>query len=93
MPAVMEQIDRMNVSEKMQTLEYLWSSMAASVVAQPPAWHAAILAERRRQYDAGEIGTMSVAESKRRLFPIRCMGRLNRLEFTPVFIRGGMIST
>ena len=67
MPAVMEQIDRMDVSEKMQTLEYLWSSMAASVVAQPPAWHAAILAERRRQYDAGEIGTMSVAESKRRL--------------------------
>ena len=67
MPTVMKQIDQMSLSEKMQTLEYLWSSMSASVVAQPPAWHAAILAERRRQYDAGEIGSMSVAESKRRL--------------------------
>ena len=67
MPVVREQIDRMSVSEKMQTLEYLWSSMAAAVVAQPPAWHAAILAERRRQYEAGEIGSMSIAESKRRL--------------------------
>lgn len=43
MPIVREQIDRMSVSDKMQTLEYLWSSMAAAVVAQPPAWHAAIL--------------------------------------------------
>ena len=67
MPAVLSQIDKMSLSEKMQTLEYLWSSMSASVVAQPPAWHAAILAERRRQYAAGEIGAMSVAESKRRL--------------------------
>ena len=65
MPTVMKQIDQMSLSEKMQTLEYLWSSMSASIVAQPPAWHAAILAERRRQYDAGEIGSMSVAESKR----------------------------
>ena len=30
MPVVREQIDRMSVSEKMQTLEYLWSSMSVA---------------------------------------------------------------
>ena len=69
MPVVREQIDRMSVSEKMQTLEYLWSSMAAAVVAQPPAWHAAILAERRRQYEAGEIGSMSRTCGRLRSIP------------------------
>ena len=67
MPAVMEQIKQMSVSEKMQTMELLWSSLAASAGFEPPAWHADVLAERRRRVENGEETFMTLEESKRRL--------------------------
>ena len=67
MPAVLEQIDKMSVSEKVQTMEYLWTALSSVVADDPPAWHADILAERRRRVESGEEVFMSLAESKRRL--------------------------
>ncbi len=39
MPAVMDAIDRMTTSEKFDTMNYLWSSLAASGSDLAPAWH------------------------------------------------------
>ncbi|MBQ7190465.1 MAG: addiction module protein [Kiritimatiellae bacterium] len=39
MPAVIEAIDRMTTSEKFDTMNYLWSSLAASGDNLSPAWH------------------------------------------------------
>ena len=64
MPALMEQIKQMSVSEKMQTMELLWSSLAASAGFEPPAWHADVLAERRRKVESGEAEFLSIEESE-----------------------------
>ena len=53
MTAVLEAIDNMDVSEKVQTMDYIWSSLeAANVGYRPPAWHERELARRQRLYDA-----------------------------------------
>ena len=49
MPAVMEAIDRMTPDERVKTMEYLWEAMTAVAAPEPPAWHGAVLAERRRR--------------------------------------------
>ena len=67
MPVVMEQIKCMSVSEKMQAMELLWSSLTTSAGFEPPAWHADVLAERRRRVENGEETFMTLEESKRRL--------------------------
>ena len=64
MPAIMEQIKHMSVSEKMQTMELLWSSLATSAGFEPPAWHADVLAERRRKVESGEAEFLSIEESE-----------------------------
>ncbi len=68
MPAVLEAIDRMSSDERIMTMEYLWSAMTAAASPEPPAWHADVLAERRRRAESGEEEFISVAESKRRLY-------------------------
>ena len=67
MPAVLEQIDKMSVSEKVQTMEYLWTALSSVVAANPPSWHMDVLSERRRRVESGEESFMSLAESKRLL--------------------------
>ena len=67
MPAVMEAIDRMTSDERVKTMEYLWAAMTAVAVPEPPAWHGAVLAERRRRAQSGEDEFITIAESKRRL--------------------------
>ena len=64
MPVVMEQIKHMSVSEKMQTMELLWASLATSAGFEPPAWHADVLAERRRKVESGEAEFLSIEESE-----------------------------
>ena len=64
MPAVIEQIKHMSVSEKMQAMELLWSSLATSAGFDPPAWHADVLAERRRRVENGEETFMTLEESE-----------------------------
>ena len=39
MPAVMEAIDRMTTSEKLETMDYLWSSISSAGDNLSPAWH------------------------------------------------------
>ena len=67
MPAIMERIRHRSVAEKMQTMELLWSSRAASAGVEPPAWHADVLAERRRLVENGGESFMTLGESQRRL--------------------------
>ena len=54
MPAVMETIDRMPSDEKVKTMEYLWPAMTATAEPESLAWHADVLAERRRRVAVGE---------------------------------------
>ena len=67
MPAVMEAIDRMTPDERVKTMEYLWEAMTAVAAPEPPAWHGAVLAERRRRAQSDEEEFITIAESKRRL--------------------------
>ncbi len=68
MPAVMKAIDEMNVSEKVQTMDYLWSSLEASSGEYvPPAWHERELERRERLYAAGKLPVYDWAEVKARL--------------------------
>ena len=47
MPAVMKAIDGMNVAEKVQTMDYLWSSLETSPEEySPPEWHGRKLARQ-----------------------------------------------
>ena len=68
MPAVLKAIDEMDSAEKIQTMDYLWSSLEASSAAYtPPAWHGMELARRERLYAAGKIPVYDWAEVKARL--------------------------
>jgi len=39
MPMIKEGIDRMNVGEKLQAMDYLWASLSRDNVDTVPAWH------------------------------------------------------
>ena len=67
MPAVLKAIDKMSVSEKVNTMEYIWNALTAHYTESTPAWHADVLAERRRRVENGEESFMTLEESKRRL--------------------------
>lgn len=68
MTAVLEAIDSMDVSEKVQTMDYLWSSLeSASVGYQPPAWHERELARRQRIFAEGKIPVYDWDDVKSRL--------------------------
>jgi len=68
MPQVMEQIDRMNTAEKVQTMDYLWTALeSATSDYVPPAWHGAELARREKLYAAGKVPVYDWAEVKERL--------------------------
>ena len=68
MPAVMQQIDEMDVSEKVQVMDYLWTSLESSSAAYaPPTWHAHELARREQHYAEGKVPVYDWAEVKARL--------------------------
>ena len=68
MTAVLEAIDNMDVSEKVQTMDYIWTSLeSANAGYQPPAWHERELARRQRLYAEGKIPVYDWAEVKSRL--------------------------
>ena len=72
MPAVMKAIDEMNVSEKVQTMDYLWSSLeSASGAYAPPEWHGHELARRERLYADGKIPVYDWTDVKARLLARR----------------------
>jgi len=68
MPAVFQAIDTMSSEEKVQTMDYLWSSLeSASCEYLPPAWHARELARRRELCAEGKIPVYDWDEVKTRL--------------------------
>ena len=64
MPAVLKAIDKMSVSEKVNTMEYIWNALTAHYTESTPAWHADILAERRRKVESGEAEFLLIEESE-----------------------------
>ena len=64
MPAVLEAIDKMSVSEKVNTMEYIWNALSAHHAEVTPEWHASVLAERRRKMENGEAEFLSIEESE-----------------------------
>jgi hypothetical protein len=68
MTSVAEAIDGMNVEEKVQTMDYLWSSLEAPASKYtPPEWHGRELARRERLYAEGKIPVYDWADVKARL--------------------------
>ncbi len=72
MSALMQKIDEMDVSQKVQVMDYLWSSLeAASSAYAPPEWHGQELARRERLYADGKIPVYDWTDVKARLLARR----------------------
>ena len=72
MPAVMQKIDEMDVLQKVQVMDYLWSSLeSGSGTYAPPEWHGHELARRERLYAEGKIPVYDWADVKTRLLARR----------------------
>ena len=67
MPVVLAEIDKMTVSEKMNTMEYIWNALMTHHAVQTPAWHEDVLAARRRKIENGEAEYLTIEESEVRL--------------------------
>ena len=64
MPVVLDAIDKMSVSEKVNTMEYIWNALMSNYTAKAPAWHADVLAARRRKIESGEAEFLTIEESE-----------------------------
>jgi len=53
MPKVMQAIDQMSAAEKLQTMDYLWTSLSTSATDDSPAWHQQELAATEARVAAG----------------------------------------
>ena len=68
MPEIMQKIDEMDISEKVQVMDYLWSSLETGATSYvPPAWHGRELARREKLYAEGKVPVYDWAEVKARL--------------------------
>lgn len=68
MPQFMERVANMSQEEKLRAMDVLWSSIVSSSGAyEPPAWHEAVLRERRRRVVEGEETFIPWEEAKRQL--------------------------
>ena len=64
----MERVANMSQEEKLRAMDVLWSSIVSSSGAyEPPAWHEAVLRERRRRVVEGEETFIPWEEAKRQL--------------------------
>lgn len=64
----MEQISRMSSSERLETMELLWESLAREGVDCPsPEWHGRVLAERSAIIESGKAVWLTVDELQLRL--------------------------
>jgi hypothetical protein len=72
MSALLQEIDEMDISQKVQVMDYLWSSLESSSGAYtPPEWHGQELARRERLYAEGNIPVYDWADVKSRLMARR----------------------
>jgi len=68
MPMVMSEINAMSHEDKLATMDMLWTSIISSEESiEPPAWHEAILNERRRRVASGEETFIPWEDAKRSL--------------------------
>ena len=68
MLAMQEEIGKMSREEKLRAMEWLWESLARDEEsAEPPAWHAKVLAERRRLAESGAAKFVPWEEARERL--------------------------
>ena len=68
MPQFMERVANMTQEEKLRAMDVLWSSIVSSSGAyEPPAWHEAVLRERRHRVEEGEETFIPWEEAKRQL--------------------------
>ena len=68
MPQFMEHVANMSQEEKLRAMDVLWSSIVSSSGAyEPPAWHEAVLRERRRRVVEGDETFIPWEEAKRQL--------------------------
>ena len=68
MPQFIECVAKMSQEEKLHAMDVLWSSIVSSSDAyEPPAWHEAVLHERRRRVEEGEETFVPWEEAKQQL--------------------------
>ena len=61
MPAVMKAIDELDVAEKVQTIDYLRSSLeTSSAEYTPPEWHERELDRREKLYAYGKLPNLTL---------------------------------
>ncbi|TWU58506.1 putative addiction module component [Rubripirellula tenax] len=64
-------LDSMSVSEKMQVLETVWSSLCQNPGdVQSPEWHQQVLKERTQRLENGEASVSTWADAKARLLKL-----------------------
>ena len=64
MPMVLEAIDHMTVTEKVNVMEYVWNALVSEHSAPTPDWHGDVLVSRREKMANGEETYLSVEESE-----------------------------
>jgi putative addiction module component (TIGR02574 family) len=63
-----DEIEKMSLVERLQTIELLWASLASTPDAVPsPNWHREVLAERMEKIERGEAEFLTVPELEERL--------------------------
>jgi putative addiction module component (TIGR02574 family) len=63
-----DEIEKMSLPERLQTMELLWASLASTPESVPsPDWHREVLAERMAKIERGEAEFLTVPELKERL--------------------------
>jgi len=61
-----EEIERMTLHERIQTMEQLWESLMHNQEnLESPSWHHDLLEERRKRIEAGEARFLSLDDLKK----------------------------
>jgi len=73
MSALVPNLEKMSVKEKLQAIEEIWSSMedAERDAVEPPTWHRAVLEETEARYNAGLEKLIPLEEAKEQLMARR----------------------
>ena len=62
-----EDIKKMSVSDRLETIEMIWKSISSSKNIQSPAWHHRILKSREDKVASGNANFLDVDEVRERL--------------------------
>ncbi|HKL14275.1 MAG TPA: addiction module protein [Balneolaceae bacterium] len=62
-----EDIKKMSVSDRLETIEMIWESISSSEYIQSPAWHQKILKSRESKVTSGNANFLDLDEVRERL--------------------------